>query len=331
MTPLRFEQILGQDHVLARLREAQARRRLPHAYLFVGPEGVGRETVAHAFFWRLICSEEKACGECSPCRKFLKGVHPDVEILEPRGQSIKIEQVRALESKLHFRPLEAERRLILVPQAELLTREAANALLKSLEEPPPYTLFVLLSQTTEALLPTIVSRCQVVRFRPLPREIISHLLQKRFERLPEEAEGLSVLAEGSIGRALRLAEKGFLQEMERVATALKQGTPTRLVTLAETLAGMKENLPVFLELLLVWWRQALYAHLGIEAYPLSLPEQPPLDFIVPAMEKIEALFAAFERHLNAELLFLSILSELARLWRECSSASKITANGAGTA
>ncbi len=332
MSPLQFEQILGQDQVLARLREAQARRRLPHAYLFVGPEGVGRETVARAFFWRLLCVQEKACGECPSCRKFLKGLHPDVEVLEPQGKSIKIEQIRALEAKLHFRPLEAERRLVLIPQAELLTREAANALLKSLEEPPPYTLFVLLAQTTEALLPTIVSRCQVVRFRPLPREVVKRLLEERFACLPPEAEGLSFLAEGSIGRALRLAEKGFLQEMERVAATLKEGTPTRLVTLAEVLAGMKENLPVFLELLLVWWRQALYAYLGLETYPVSLPEPPPQDFLVPAMEKVERLFGALERHLNAEILFLATFSELSRLWREAlGQATEIATESARTA
>ncbi|NPB09607.1 MAG: hypothetical protein GXO17_04565, partial [Thermodesulfobacteria bacterium] len=197
--------------------------------------------------------------------------------------------------------------------------------------PPPYTLFVLLSQTTEALLPTIVSRCQVVRFRPLSREILRRLLEERFELLPEEAEGLAVLAEGSIGRALRLAEKGFLQEMERVAIALKEGAPSRLISLAEILAGMKENLPILLELLLVWWRQALYAYLDLEPYPRGLPERPPRDFIVPAMERVESLFGTL-RHLNPEIQLLAALSVLSGLWKESSGkALEVAPEGAGAA
>ena len=316
---LSFEEILGQDQAISRLKAAQAQNRLPHAYLFVGPEGVGRQTVARAFFRRLLCTQGQGCGRCKPCQKFAKGLHPDVEIIEPQGKSVRIEQIRELEAKLRFRPLEASCRLILFPQAELLTREAANALLKSLEEPPPYNLFILIALTTESLLPTIVSRCQVVRFRPLPAQILFRLLTERFDKLPEEAQGLSLLAEGSIGRALRLSEKGFLQEMERFVLAIKRASPSQIVSLVEILSRLKEELPLFLELLLVWLRHSLWSSSPRHAYPSGLPEPPPKAFILPAMEKIEKCFWALERNLNLEILFLVLTTELAHLWQEASS------------
>jgi len=311
-----FEEILGQDQALTLLREAQKRGRLPHAYLFVGPEGVGKETTAKAFFNRLVCEKGTACGHCPSCRKFIKTLHPDVEIVEPLGKSIRIEQIRTLEGKLYFRPLESSLRLILIPKAELLTREAANALLKSLEEPPPYNLFVLLAVTTEALLPTIVSRCRVVRFRPLPNQILVRLLTERFAMLPEEAQGLALLAEGSIGRALRLAERGFLQELDRFTNALKSSSASQILSVAEILALLKEELSLFLELLLIWLRQALWSYFGKKGYPQSLPARPPLKFIIPAMEKIETCFGALERNINPEILVLTLMTELSRVWQE---------------
>ena len=311
-----FDQIVGQELVLRCLRTALEKDLLPHAYLFVGPEGVGRETTARAFFWLLLCEERKGCGQCRSCQKYQRELHPDVEIIKPEGKSIRIEQIRALEVKLFYRPLEAERRLILLPQAQLMTREAANALLKSLEEPPPYNLFILIADKTESLLPTIVSRCQIMRFRPLPQTTLARLLEERFQMLPEEAEGLSLLAEGSVGRALHLAEKGLLEEISRLVLVLKEGDPVKIASLAEILAKLKDDLVLVLELILVWLRQSLYAEEGLSPYPASLPPKPPRGFILPAMERIQALFGALERNLNPEILFLSTLAELSLWWKE---------------
>ncbi len=327
---LSFEEIRGQERALFLLEKAISSGRLPHAYLFVGPPGVGRETTALSFFGRLICLEGRFCKSCLPCRKFLRGVHPDVEILAPQGKNIKIEQIRALEGKLYFQPLEGQRRLILLPQAELLTREAANALLKSLEEPPPYTLFVLLAQTTEAILPTIVSRCQLVRFRPLSSSVLKELLIERFEKLPEEAEGLAVLAEGSLGRALRLAEKGMLEELFRFVQAVSAGRPSYLVNMAEAIAALKEEQPLFWELVLLWLRRAWLSYLGLCAYPALLPARPPRAFIPTASEKIMKIFPGLEANLNPELLTLSLLTELARLWGE-TKGLEVSTQGAGAA
>jgi len=328
--PLRFEEIVGQSQAIRIFDEALRRGRLPQVYLFVGPEGVGKETTAKALFFKLVCKEGLGCGHCPGCRKFIRGVHPDVEYLEPQGKSLKIEQIRALEAKLRFVPLEAERRLILIPQAEALTREAANALLKSLEEPPPYTLFVLLAVSTDVLLPTIVSRSQVIRFRPLPSQLISQVLVERFEKSPEEAEGLAILAEGSLGRALRLAEQGFLEELSRLAIAIESKDPARLLALAEVLAGLKDNLIFFLELTLVWLRQSLRAGLGLEEYPRSFPPLIPQSAVLPAMSLVEETIRSLERNINRELAMLALLIRLQELVRRAKDA-EITTEGASAA
>ncbi len=327
---LPFSEIKGQERAISFLKKALDSNRLAHAYLFVGPEGVGRETTALSFFGRLVCENKIFCESCLPCRKFKKGLHPDVEILTPQGKSIKIEQIRALEAKLYFKPLEYEKRLILIPQAEAMTREAANALLKSLEEPPPYTLFVLLSQTTEALLPTIVSRCQIVRFKPLSFQVLKGLLEKRFEKLPEEAEGLAILAEGSLGRALRLAEKGLLEELFRLAKALSEGRPSQLVALAEVIPALKEDQVLFWELVLLWLRRAHLSYLGLAEYPSLLPPRPPQSFILQASYKISKIFAALEANLHSELLVLSLLTELASFWRMAEGAEVSTVRAGAT-
>ena len=323
---LPFEEIQGQPRAISFLERVLETGRLAHAYLFVGPEGVGRETIALSFFMRLVCAEGRGCGKCLPCRKLLKGLHPDVEILSPSGKNIRIEQIRELEAKLHFRPLEGERRLVLLPKAEALSREAANALLKSLEEPPPYALFILITQSTEALLPTIVSRCQVLRLRPLPREVIKRLLTERFGKLPEEAEGLSFLAEGSIGRALFLSEKGLLEELFRFAKVLSEGSPSQLVSFAETIPALKDDQPLFWELVLLWLRRALISYLGLSPYPAVLPPRPPEGFILYAMRRIARVFSALEANLNQELWTISLLNDLTARWQ-----AEVAAEGARAA
>ncbi len=327
---LPFDKILGQERPLGILSKALEKGRISHAYLFVGPEGVGRETTALSFFWRLACERGLACGECKSCLKFLRGTHPDFHVLEPSGKSIKIEQIRALEAKLHLHPLEGKHRLILFPSAETLTREAANALLKSLEEPPLNTIFILIAQTPEALLPTIVSRCQLLRFNPLPVRVIEELLVSRFQKLPEEASGLALLSEGSIGRALRLSEKGLLEELHRFETAISSASPAQIMTMVGVLKNLEEDLPLFIEVALLWLRQALLSHLGFATYPGVLPPKPPKNFILPACEEIEKAFQAMESNLNLELFFLSLLNKLAFLLKEARKA-EIASKGARAA
>ena len=178
-----FDAILGHDRPLKVLRRALATGRVPHAYLFWGPDGVGKETVATAWAQVLLCADPQAlgraeaCGNCGPCRKAAAGSHADLHRLVPGAASIPIADVRALQEALAYRSFERGRKVAIIRDAFRLTREASNALLKTLEEPPPGTHIVLLAHHRNQLLPTMVSRCQSLRFDPIPEEDVGRLLE----------------------------------------------------------------------------------------------------------------------------------------------------------
>ena len=195
-----------------------ANQNLPHALLFTGPAGTGRKDIAMALALSLNCqnathTEGHApsslsnlfCGKCKSCRKITAQTHPDIRAIQPDGTHIKIAQIRELCDTLLSKPLEARYRLIVIQEADRMNTQAANALLKVLEEPPLGTHFVLLALQPSELLPTIVSRCQVLRFRPLPREVVACALMEEFSLSKPEAITLSALCGENLGKAKEIA------------------------------------------------------------------------------------------------------------------------------
>ena len=204
--------ILGQDPVLDFLFTGIDSARLAHALLMTGPQGVGKHSTALALAQALNCPEApgRGCGTCNTCSRILRGVHPDVLVVEPDGRWIKIDQVRALESRVEGGPHEANTLVVIFDPADRMNAAAANALLKSLEEPKRSVLFCLVTSAPHAVLPTVRSRCQSLRFAPLADEQLLTLLERRvpdaLENLDEAARGRIVaLSEGSLGRAVELA------------------------------------------------------------------------------------------------------------------------------
>ena len=171
-----FDQILGHARQKEILSRSLASGRLAHAYLFSGPDGVGKRLMALALARAIVCHEQRGCGDCQACRKIDHRNHPDLHVLEPDGNSIKIEQVRSLQKGLNLKPLEAPRKICLIEAADSMTLGAANALLKTLEEPPPYVLFIFATTEPNKVLPTILSRCQRFDFRRISvPEIVERL------------------------------------------------------------------------------------------------------------------------------------------------------------
>jgi len=198
-----FEAIRGQEEAVAALRRAAAEGRVPSAWLFLGPHHVGKRTAALALAQALNCRAGGAdgCGACPPCRKIAEGVHPDVLTVRPDGQFIRIAQVRAVTDALGLVPAEARRRVVILAQADRMNAEAANALLKTLEEPPANTLLVLCAERTAALPETIVSRCVPVRFRLLDDAAVRDILAAA--GVPPAALDFAVLfAQGRLRPAL---------------------------------------------------------------------------------------------------------------------------------
>ncbi|MDZ7640487.1 MAG: DNA polymerase III subunit delta' [Desulfurivibrio sp.] len=264
----RFSQLRAQNPAKEMLSRALKSGKLAHAYLCRGPAGVGKKRAAHALAATLNCHQLPAaagddhranlevCGSCPSCRKFATDSHPDLLTVSPEGAAIKIQQVREIKKALRFPPLEGSYRVVLVSEVQTMRREAANSLLKILEEPPPATIFILTGDEAGAILPTILSRCQVIPFYALEIDEVAAMLSAEDEQLtPAAAATLAALAEGSPGRARLLRQKELLplrREILQTLLTRQIDEPAALesvLELAERGAALKEELPELLELL----------------------------------------------------------------------------------
>lgn len=309
---LSFSEVLGQKSARSLLESALRRGRLAHSYLFVGPKGVGKKTMAYAFIYHLFCAtnSEKPCGECMACKKLKKRLHPDVMLISPEKRDIRIDTIRSIERFIRLRPLEAPYKVILIERAEKMNLEAGNALLKSLEEPPGYVIFILLTENLLKLLPTIISRSQVVRFHPLARETIKEYLFRR--DLDESmAETLAELSSGSLGRALEMAEKGLLEELNAFVKAGESKNIERCFKIAERLSRLdKDSQELFLYLLTLWvWRSYLKAKVDI-SYPSAFPEETFKGDPAEALRILYKAKVALDFYVNPELTFYTLMLNL---------------------
>jgi DNA polymerase III subunit delta' len=207
-----FRDILGHRPVVGLLTRAVARGTVPPTLLFDGPSGVGKWQVAQAVAAVVNClapvpgsdgAGMDACGTCKSCERMARGVHVDVLALEPDDKaSIKIDPVREVLERCNYRPFEGKRRFVLIRDAETLEPQAQNALLKSLEEPPASTVFILVTSVSGVLLQTVRSRCMRLRFGRLTEDEVAQVLTRSYEVAPAEARAAAALADGSIARAL---------------------------------------------------------------------------------------------------------------------------------
>ncbi len=266
MPSLSFSQIVGQKAAKDLLLRAIQGDKVGHAYLFQGPEGVGKKGLALAFGSLLNCQAPinfESCGHCPSCKKFISSNHPDFVEIVPDGTTVKIDQIRELKKGLSFAPLEAKTRIVLIADIHAVMRraEVANSLLKTLEEPPADTVFILTVDESAEILATIISRCQVVPFYALANDVVERcLLEKGLGQ--EEAETLALLSEGSLGRAVTLADKDILLLRRQVIEELSGLVPTdpesvpAVLDLAARCAQQKD-LHEFLDLLELWIRDLM--------------------------------------------------------------------------
>ena len=176
MTRSVFDDLLGQDRVAEFLRRATAADRVSHAYLFVGPPGAGKATAARALACAVLCADD-GCGACSECQRVKRGAHPDVHTVRPEGAAGYLaEQVRDIIHDVNLSPIDSQHKVYIVNDADLFNDASANAFLKPLEEPPDDVVIILMAHSFEAVLPTIASRCQIVRFRRIPESEAAAIL-----------------------------------------------------------------------------------------------------------------------------------------------------------
>lgn len=270
-----FDPLLGNDTLKQRLTASLSRDCSSHSYLISGPVGSGKHTLANLLSAALQCTGvEKPCCRCNQCRKVLEGIHPDViTVDDPEKKTISVKLVRQVCSDLYIRPNEGKKKIYLFPRAQDMRTEAQNALLKCIEEPPPYGVFLFLAEHSEQLLTTIRSRCVELRMSPLSDNIIQNELRRRFPNgdLPTMSAAL-LRSEGYLGQAFKLMEEkaALLPQTEAFVAAYSSGDPAALLSVLVPMEKLKrEQLrPIFPE-----WLMLISAALRVRS---GLPSAHPL-------------------------------------------------------
>ncbi len=323
-----WSDIIGHSRQIKQLRAALTADRVPGAYLFAGPAGIGKRLVATAFAQAALCERApengwEACGGCAACRKFASGNHPDFFCVEPesseRGvvQNIRIDTIRALRSDLRFLPLEARRKIAVIDGADRLMESAANSLLKTLEEPPASTHFILVTPYPMRLLATIRSRCQHLAFSPLPEAPLADEIARRHSIPHDEALMIARLSGGSLGTALML-DPEFVGEILGRFLPLTEKAPS--ADIIETSQAWKEigidRTPLVFDLMASWYRDLLkVASTGRSddlVHPDAAAKAGRVDAprILRNLSSIEKARLAAETSANKQLMFEQLLFSL---------------------
>jgi DNA polymerase-3 subunit delta' len=331
-----FRDIIGHERPIALIKAALGHGRLAHAYLFHGEAHIGKSLTAVRLAQALNCEhsssvdERDSCGLCRSCLQIAAQTHPDYVVIEPDQESaapqIKIEQVRNIEQQFIYRPLIGERKICLIDDADRLTVGAANALLKTLEEPPGHGLFMLISSRPQALPITIRSRCQPLRFTPPAQTQVEAALILKREIPPAEARFLALFAEGRVGEALTLdidALRAQQREcLDLVAPATLKSI-TAILTSAESLAKADRGAEVLSEVLRWisrWTRDLIIVLVGGNHDQLlhldqlnqlgRYARQADIDILLELLSEMERTEQAVTRHLNLHMALENTLLRL---------------------
>jgi len=336
-----FRDLIDQSHAVMLLRTAARTGRVSHAYLFAGPAGVGRYDAAVAFAQLLNCEQPDAspgdaCGECRACRRIAAGQHPDVRtvdverglLLDPQDTTraaIGIAQVRALRREVAFPPLEGRCKVYILAGADRMQAEAASSLLKVLEEPPAQVVIILIAESTVPMLPTVVSRCQLVRFSLVPAAAIEQALVARHGLDPGRARFIAALAGGQLGRAVTWATSAEALEWREQALDLlirmETADPLERLDAAEAAARDRDHLDDLLDVALFWFRDLLvWQETRDETYLINLDRREKVAELAAALpapvlsERIRAVEEAkadLRRNVHPRLLLEHLFLRLA--------------------
>ena len=238
-----FNNILGNDEIKESLKNSVKNNKTSHSYLFVGTEGIGKKLIAEEFAKMILCtSDSKYCDKCKSCIEFDTNNNPDFKIIEPDGNSIKIEQIREFQNKVAEKPIISEKKVYIINDSEKMTKEAQNCLLKTLEEPPEYVTIILIGANESAFLSTIKSRCMIIHFNKIRNEQICKYLEENYQ-IKINSKIMLDAFQGSIGKALELKEKQEqYQNIEEIIYSLETKDKIDILNKAEIIYKSKDEI-----------------------------------------------------------------------------------------
>ena len=237
-----FEQILGNKKITEQLTNSIKIGNISHSYLFLGTQGIGKKMIAKEFAKMILCtSEDKYCGVCKSCIEFDTDNNPDFSIIEPDGNSIKIDQIREFQKKVSEKPIISQRKVYIINDSDKMTVEAQNCLLKTLEEPPEFVTIILVGTNENAFLSTIKSRCMILHFEEISEEEILKYLEENYQ-IKINSQIMIKAFQGSIGKAIELKDKQEQYEkIENLIYGLEKMDVVDLINKAEFLYSSKDD------------------------------------------------------------------------------------------
>jgi DNA polymerase-3 subunit delta' len=320
--------VVGHAGAVTHLTRSLAQDRVRHAYLISGPAGIGKTTFARAFAMAVNCLSDhrRPCGVCRACALIRDGNHADLKLIEAESGKLKIDQIRDLQTQLAMRPVEGRYRVVILRRFHEATPQAMDALLKTLEEPAPSVMLILTADTLDNLLPTIRSRCQSIKLRPLPVALVRRTLEGQYHLKADQAALISQLSGGRLGWAIRAAaDESLLTQRSEWLRQLEDAlgmTRVGRFALAERLSRDKPALSAILDLWLSYWRDALLlTHATVT--PITNRDHDhalrqiattlKLDDILKAIHAIQRTSRYLEANVNTRLAVEVLMLDLPRL------------------
>lgn len=329
-----FKDIIGHKQIVKHLESAMKLNKVSHAYIFNGEKGSGKKLLASAFAEALQCETEgvEPCQDCKSCKQAESGNHPDIiRITHDKPNSIGVEEVREqLVNDIQIKPYSSRFKIYIVPEAEKLTVQAQNAILKTIEEPPAYAVIMLLTSNASAFLPTILSRCVMLTTKPLPDSQVKKYLMERVQIPDYQADICVAFAQGNIGKAVQLASSDNFTEIKNSALHLLKNVPEMqiqdIIAIVKDVGEFKVDIHDYLDIMAVWYRDVLYFKATKDANGLIFKDQVQeiaeqtskgsyegMELILEGIQKAKGrLRANVNFDLSMELLFLTIKENLVK-------------------
>jgi len=261
-----FKDIIGQESIKKHLQTAIKTGNLSHAYIINGEYGSGRQTIASALAKTIQCQSKTddtdACGVCTSCKQAESHNHPDIKYITHDKTSISVNDIREqLNNDISIKPYSSEYKIYIIPDANKMTEQAQNALLKTIEEPPVYAIIILLTENCDSLLPTIRSRCVTLTMNPVEKDKVCTYLENKFQLEPEQAQIAANYCQGNIGKAIRFASSSdFIEMKNQVLKLLKNLDSMDIASIIDTIKEFsthKNDINDYLDLMLLWYRDVL--------------------------------------------------------------------------